>query len=76
MACTLIHATCVDHKLNIYQMEFWCEKLSDIVVPSSMVMAGGSKAVLTDSNGVKNYIYNSSANEWKEDSNGIASAEI
>ena len=76
MACTLVSAKCVDHKLNLYQMEFWADSLSDIVPPSSMIMVGGSKAVITDSDGVKNYIYNSSTNEWKDDSYGIVSAEI
>lgn len=57
-------------------MEFWCESLSDIEVPSTMIMSGGSKAVVTNSNGVKNYVYNSSTNEWKEDSDGIASTEL
>lgn len=77
MACELIHCTCVDHKANLYQMEFWATTLTDCVPPSGMVMAGGSKATITGSGStIRHYFYNSSNNTWKEDEYGIVSAQV
>ena len=76
MACELIHCTCVDHKANLYQMEFWATTLTDCVPPSGMIMSGGSKAVITTNSAVKNYIYDAGRDAWKEDAYGIVSAEI
>ncbi len=63
---TLLKAKCVDHKNSIYLMDFWATNISECEPPETMIMCGGSTATITDSDGVRNYVYNSSSEEWKE----------
>ena len=67
MASCLLKSECVDLANQLYKMTFWATAINQITAPSGMNIAGGSVAVITNSNGVENYYYNSSTSSWKKD---------
>ena len=77
MASCLLNCELVDIQNKLYRMTWWATALNQIVVPGNMTMSGGSKAIITDSSGVKYYFYNESTSSWKlyEGSSG-GSAEL
>lgn len=77
MASCLLNCELVDIQNKLYRMTWWATALNQITVPGNMTMSGGSKAIITDSSGVKYYFYNESTSSWKlyEGSSG-GSAEL
>ena len=67
MASCLLKSECVDLANQLYKMTFWATAINQISAPSGMNIAGGSVAVVTNSNGVENYYYNASTSTWKKD---------
>lgn len=65
MASCLLNCELVDIKNHLYRMTWWATALNQISVPGNMTMIGGSKAIITDSSGVKYYFYNETTSSWK-----------
>lgn len=65
MASCLLNCELVDIQQKLYRMTWWATALNQISVPGNMTMSGGSVAIITDTAGVKRYVYNETRNEWK-----------
>lgn len=65
MASCLLNCELVDISQKLYRMTWWATALNQISVPGNMTMCGGSRAIITDSSGVKTYFYNESTSSWK-----------
>lgn len=65
MASCLLNCELVDISQKLYRMTWWATALNQISAPGNMTMCGGSKAIITDSSGVKTYFYNESTSSWK-----------
>ena len=65
MASCLLNCELVDISEKLYRMTWWATALNQISIPGNMAMSGGSKAIITDSSGVKYYFYNESTASWK-----------
>lgn len=65
MASCLLNCELVDISEKLYHMTWWATALNQISVPGNMTMCGGSRAIITDSSGVKTYFYNESTSSWK-----------
>lgn len=76
MASCLLNCELVDISQKLYRMTWWATALNQISAPGNMMMCGGSKAIITDSSGVKTYFYNESTSSWKLYEGSSGSAEL
>lgn len=65
MASCLLNCELVDISEKLYRMTWWATALNQISVPGNMTMCGGSTAIITDTSGVKRYVYDEVQNTWK-----------